>query len=159
MPVRGRGRRRPLPQPRADGTREGRRRGAGRASRPLRAVDDLGDSVDRAWIETNRIALYLAAFVVGCVVVRSPGHRRALAIALGPLFGLAGLVVLIRLFAGDAAAFIDHRLDAPLDYINGSAGFLLMGLWPLAAAAERSRSPIAAGLGAAGVVVLANLSC
>ena len=35
--------------------------------------------------------------------------------------------------------FLANRLHGPLGYVNGEAGYLLLGFWPLVAAAERAR--------------------
>ena len=41
--------------------------------------------------------------------------------------------------------FLAGRLNEPLGYVNGQAGLLLVGVWPLVALAERARQPWLAG--------------
>ena len=115
------------------------------------------DSPDRAWTEANRIALYAATFVVGCGLLQTPGRRRILILVSAPLGAAISVVVLVRVLAGDDGAFVQHRLDAPLEYVNGTAGLLLMGVWPLVALAEQRGRSALAGAAAAGVVLSGNL--
>lgn len=115
------------------------------------------DSADRAWTESNRLVLYAAVIAI-CVVAlrnRRDAHR-GLAI-VGALIAAAALYTLLLLLRGDPAAFLDHRLDTPIGYINGTAGLFLMGLWPLVSLAERARNPWLAGGAIALAVVEASL--
>ena len=115
------------------------------------------DSVDRAWTEVNRLVFYLATFVLATIVLRPGRSVRVIAVVTGAAIGLCALVTLGRLLAGDASAFLIHRLDAPVEYINGTACLMLMGIWPLVAVAERDRPPWLAGLAVALASVEASL--
>jgi hypothetical protein len=115
------------------------------------------DSVDRAWTEVNRLVLYLATLLLAGVVLRPGRSVRVFAGVIGAAIGVCALITLARLLAGDAGAFLIHRLDAPVDYINGTACLMLMGIWPLVALAERDRRPLLAGLGVGLASVEASL--
>jgi O-antigen ligase len=59
---------------------------------------------------------------------------------------------------GDVEAlFSGGRLRDPLGYVNGQAGYFLLGFWPCVALAEQGRSKVLAGLGAACALVLGAL--
>lgn len=113
------------------------------------------ESVDRAWTEANRFALYAAVVASVVLTVRTAGAARVVAGALTVTSGLvtAGLAAHLGL-TGGADLFVDHRLSEPLGYVNGMAGFLLIGLWALLACAE-SRAPIVVRGCALGTAVLA----
>ncbi|MCW3067110.1 MAG: O-antigen polymerase, partial [Solirubrobacterales bacterium] len=109
------------------------------------------DSVDAAWTETNRIGLYLVTFGLGTVAMSRPRARvAAIATMMGAAAAVALVVVVRLLLHGGPALFLEHRLNWPLGYINGEAGFLLMGFWLLLAGAEaaprRALSAACAGL-------------
>ena len=60
---------------------------------------------------------------------------------------------------GDGGSlFLGPRLNDPLGYVNGQAGYLLLGLWPLIALAERAERHWLAGLGVAGATLLVGLA-
>ncbi|MGI8802547.1 MAG: O-antigen ligase family protein [Solirubrobacteraceae bacterium] len=111
------------------------------------------DSVDRAWTEVNRLVFYLATFLLAALVLRPGRSIRVVTAVIGAAIGTGALVVLVRLLAGDTGAFLIYRLNAPVDYINGTACLMLMGIWPLIALAERDGPPALAGaaVGLAGV--------
>lgn len=115
------------------------------------------DSVDRAWTEVNRLLLYLGLLVVGLAVMRTRGARLAAVHALGAAIGLIAVLTAVQVAVGDSGAFISNRLDAPVDYINGTAGLFLMGIWPLVAIAERARSPLLSGVAIGGAALEGNL--
>lgn len=104
------------------------------------------DSFDRAWTEVNRLVFYLATFLLATVVLRPGRSVRAVPAVIGGAIGLCALITLARLLTGGTSAFLTHRLNAPVDYINGTACLMLMGIWPLVALAERDRPPALAGL-------------
>ena len=115
------------------------------------------DSPDRAWTESNRLVLYTAVFAICVVILRTPRDlRRALAI-IGVVIAAAAVWTVVALLRGDPGAFLDHRLDTPIGYINGTAGLFLIGLWPLISVAERDDNPRLAGAAMALAVVEANL--
>ena len=99
------------------------------------------ESADQAMTEANRWLLYAALFGVLVLLLATtardggrwrrgggdPGARR---------------LPRVRMLAGSGdELFLGGRLNEPLGYINGQAGYLLLGVWPLIALAERARSP------------------
>ena len=115
------------------------------------------DSPDRAWTEVNRLVLYLAAFLLATLALRPGRSLRTVAAVIGAAIGACALITLGRLLAADTAAFLTFRLNAPVDYINGTACLMLMGIWPLVAVAERDRRPALAGAAVALASVEASL--
>jgi hypothetical protein len=92
---------------------------------------------DSAWTDTNRLAMYVVIFAVVVLSVRE--RRTARLIVL--LLGVAALITSIWfpisfLFGLNQGAFLTRRLDSPIGYINGTAGLLVMGIWPWLAYAE-----------------------
>jgi hypothetical protein len=115
------------------------------------------DSPDRAWTESNRLVLYTAVFAACAVALRTTRDiRRSLAI-IGTVIAAAALWTGVALLRGDPGAFLDHRLDMPIGYINGTAGLFLIGLWPAVSLAERAVNPLVAGASMAFAVLEANL--
>jgi UDP-GlcNAc:undecaprenyl-phosphate GlcNAc-1-phosphate transferase len=116
-----------------------------------------GDSVERAVVEGNRWLAYAALLLVLLVVVRSERAALAMlgALALGCV-GVGVYVVAEMLGSDPTGVFFGGRLHEPLGYINGVAGFFLLGLLLCLAAAER-REPAVAGVGAGGATLLAGL--
>jgi hypothetical protein len=115
------------------------------------------DSVDRGWTEVNRLVFYLATFLLATVILRPGRSVRAIAAVIAGSIGVCALITLARLLGGDTSAFLIHRLNAPVDYINGTACLMMMGIWPLVAFAERDRPPALAGLAVALASVEASL--
>ncbi len=112
-------------------------------------------SKESAWTDTNRLALYVTVFLLTVVAVRDRRSARLVVLVLG----LAALLTSVGLAAefllgGGAGAFLTRRLNAPIGYINGTAGLLVMGIWPWLAFAERARGrwQRAASLAAATVI-------
>jgi hypothetical protein len=92
---------------------------------------------DSAWTDTNRLAMYVVIFAVVLLSVRE--RRTARLIVL--LLGVAALVTSVWfpisfLFGLNQGAFLTRRLNSPIGYINGTAGLLVMGIWPWLAYAE-----------------------
>jgi UDP-N-acetylmuramyl pentapeptide phosphotransferase/UDP-N-acetylglucosamine-1-phosphate transferase len=116
------------------------------------------ESADQAMTEANRWLLYAALFGV-LVLLLSDDRLGAIVVGTGAaaILGL-GLYIAIRLLAGSGGElFFGGRLSAPLGYVNGQAGYLVMGVWPLVALAERARKPLVAGAGLAGATFLGGL--
>lgn len=125
------------------------------------ASSSWGESADAAHIAANRWLLYAAAFAVLWWMVGND-RRRALALLTGVAAGVLGVAIwmLARMLGGHGPAlFLGTRLNDPLGYVNGQAGYLLVAVWPCLALAERrgARGPAIAGLGMAGIVVLVGL--
>jgi hypothetical protein len=68
---------------------------------------------------------------------------------------ISSLVLAVDFAAGGGAgAFLQGRLDSPMGYINGTAGLLVMGIWPWLGLAEtaQARSVRAAAISAAALI-------
>ncbi len=116
------------------------------------------ESADQALTEANRWLLYAALFAV-LVLLLKDDRLGMLVVGAGAAVILAlGAYVAIRMLAGSGEElFLGGRLNEPLGYINGQAGYLLLGIWPLLALAERARKPLLAGAGLAGATFLGSL--
>jgi tetratricopeptide (TPR) repeat protein len=116
------------------------------------------ESSDQALVAAGRWGLYAAMFTALLLLIRTESERW-----LPLIFATAGVIVvagyvLLRMLDGDAdALFFAGRLRDPLGYVNGQAGYFLLGFWPCVALAEQERSKLLAGLGAGCAVVLAAL--
>ena len=116
------------------------------------------ESADQAMTEANRWLLYAALFGVLVLLLRDD-RLGAILVAAGAAAILAlGLYIAVRMLAGSGdELFLAGRLNEPLGYVNGQAGYLLMGIWPLVALAERARRPLVAGAALAGATFLGAL--
>jgi tetratricopeptide (TPR) repeat protein len=116
------------------------------------------ESADEALVTAGRWALYAAMLTALLLLMRSH-HDRWLALAAATAGVLAvGLYVLVRMLDGDAEAlFAGGRLENPLGYVNGQAGYFLLAFWPCVAVAEQAKGKLLAGLGAAGGVIVGAL--
>ena len=120
------------------------------------------DSADNAIQAANRWLLYAAAVaVVWWALDRD--RRRGVALMTGAGAGVLGVALwmLVRMLSGHGPdLFLGTRLNDPLGYVNGQAGYLLVGAWPLLALAEgrgTKSGAVVAGLGMFGVVVLVGV--
>jgi O-Antigen ligase/Tetratricopeptide repeat len=112
-----------------------------------------GESTDAALVEANRWLFYAAALGVLVLLLRDRRHATLLLGATTAGILAIALYVLVRMMASDGGEwFFGGRLNEPLGYVNGQAGFFLLGLWPLLALAERDHP--AAPVGVAGVTLL-----
>jgi hypothetical protein len=109
-----------------------------------------GESAHGALTEANRWLLYAAVFTLVLGLLRT---RWDVGLVLGAAaLGIAviGGYVAVRMAAGDGVSlFFRGRLNDPLGYTNGQAGFFALGFWPFVAAAERRHvlwSPVAVSL-------------
>jgi hypothetical protein len=120
------------------------------------------ESADNSVIAADRWLLYAADLAVLWWLI-GDSRRRAVALLGGAGAGVlaVGIYILVRMLAGDGAAlFLGARLNDPLGYVNGEAGYLLAGLWPCLALGERrgsSAKSIWAGAGLAGMVVVVGV--
>jgi hypothetical protein len=115
------------------------------------------ESPGGALTEAGRWLLYTAAFAVFLLLLRTRFDASVLlAVAAGGVL-VVGLSVVVTMIAGDGPGlFFRGRLNDPVGYVNGEAGVLLMGMWPLAAVAER-RHPWLSPMAIAGATLLASL--
>ncbi len=112
-------------------------------------------SRDSAWTDSNRLALYCVIFAIGLLAIRERRGGRTVIVILGVPALLTSAVIAARLVAGSGqSAFLLGRLDSPIGYVNGTAGLLVMGLWPFIALAETGerRAIRAFGSGAAAMI-------
>lgn len=116
------------------------------------------ESGDQALLTAGRWALYAAMLAALLLLARTERERW-----LPLIFATIGILVvagwvLLRMLDGDVEAlFFGGRLRDPLGYVNGQAGYFLLGFWPCVALAEQGRSKVLAGLGAGCAVVLGSL--
>jgi hypothetical protein len=115
------------------------------------------ESQEQALVVAGRFALYAAFTAAVLMLLRRPADRWIpLAFAATGILGVA-LYVLLHMLDGGADLFFGGRLRDPLGYVNGQAGYFLLGFWPFVALAEQSRSKLLAGVGAASALVLGAL--
>jgi hypothetical protein len=119
------------------------------------------DSVDNSHIAADRWLLYGAALAVLWWAF-GEDRRRASVLLTGAAVGVLGVCgwMLARMLGGHGPAlFLNTRLNDPLGYINGQAGYLLAGVWPCLALAERRGSAASAGLrGSAASAITAGIA-
>jgi len=116
------------------------------------------ESSDQALNYAGRWAFYAGVLLSLLLLMRRREERWIpLAFATAGVAGV-GLYIAIRMGFGQAAGmFFGGRLRNPLGYVNGQAGYFLLGFWPCIALAEQARYKVLAGLGAAGALVLGSL--
>ncbi|HLM51412.1 MAG TPA: O-antigen ligase family protein [Solirubrobacteraceae bacterium] len=116
------------------------------------------ESADQAFDYAGRWALYAAALLAMVLLMKRRSDRWVpLACATAGVLAV-GLYVVVQMSSGAGTdLFFAGRLRDPLGYVNGQAGYFLLGFWPCVALAEHARRPLLAGLGAAGAVVMASL--
>ncbi|MFL5866236.1 MAG: O-antigen ligase family protein, partial [Thermoleophilaceae bacterium] len=116
------------------------------------------ESADLALTDANRWLLYAAVLAILVMLLRTDGLAKLLlAAATVAVCGLAAYIAVVLAFGDGPGLFLGGRLNEPLGYVNGQAGYLLLGFWPLIALAERPRSPAVAGAALAGATFLAGL--
>lgn len=115
------------------------------------------ESKEAAWTDFNRLALYCVVFALVIFAVRQPRTARIVMMILGSgaLLTSLWLCASVLLGAGQGA-FNGRRLNAPIGYVNGNAGLLLMGLWPWLAYAETTTRRAARGAALAGASLIAS---
>src|SRR2546423_8673566 len=92
------------------------------------------------------------------MLLRTDGLARLLlAAATVAVCGLAVYLAAVMAFGDGPGLFLGGRLNEPLGYVNGQAGYLLLGFWPLLALAERPRRPLVAAAALSGATFLAGL--
>lgn len=117
------------------------------------------ESAAQAMTEANRWMFYAALFAVLVLLLRDDRLSRIVVSASAAAIAALGIYLVGRMALGDGSGlFLGPRLNEPLGYVNGQAGYLLLGLWPLVALAERAERAWLAGLGVAGATILAGLA-
>jgi UDP-GlcNAc:undecaprenyl-phosphate GlcNAc-1-phosphate transferase len=117
------------------------------------------ESADQAMTEANRWLLYAALFGLLILLLRDDRLGAVVIGAATAAVGVFGGYLFVRMMAGSASElFIGGRLHGPLGYVNGQAAYLLAGLWPLIALAERAKRPLVGGTALAGATALAGLA-
>lgn len=117
------------------------------------------ESADRAALEASRSLLYLAFFSILVLVIRTDRLARLVVCLAGLAVALFAAYLCVKLLLPSSSdLFLDARLNYPLGYWNGQIGYLLIGLWPLVAVAERSPRRALAGGALGGVVLLGGLA-
>jgi UDP-N-acetylmuramyl pentapeptide phosphotransferase/UDP-N-acetylglucosamine-1-phosphate transferase len=112
------------------------------------------ESADEALTDANRWLLYAVLFAILILLLRSDRLARILlASATAAVVGVALYLTVALLTSDGPSLFVGNRLDEPIGYVNGQAGYLLLGFWPLVAVAERARS-LPASAGAVGAATL-----
>jgi O-antigen ligase len=112
-------------------------------------------SKDSAWTDTNRLALYVVIFAIVVLSVRERRTARLIVLLLGAGALITSIWFPVSfLFGLNQGAFLTRRLNSPIGYINGTAGLLVMGIWPWLAYAETAarRELRAAAFGAATLI-------
>ena len=115
------------------------------------------ESKESAWTSTNRLAFYAVVFAIVLLGVRDRRAGRLIMLILGAAALLTSLCLCLSfVLGGGQGAFLTRRLNAPIGYINGTAGLLVMGAWPWLAYAETARHRVARAIGIAGTSVIAS---
>jgi UDP-GlcNAc:undecaprenyl-phosphate/decaprenyl-phosphate GlcNAc-1-phosphate transferase len=116
------------------------------------------ESADSAMTEANRWLLYAALFAVLVLLLRND-RLGVVIVGAGAvaIVSLGGYIAIRMLLGTGDELFLGARLNEPLGYVNGQAGYLLMGMWPLIALAERARRPLIAGAALAGGTFLGGM--
>ena len=117
------------------------------------------ESAAQAMTEANRWLLYAALLGVLVLLLRDDRLSKILVAASAAAVTAFGLYLTGYMLLGDGGSlFLGPRLNDPLGYVNGQAGYLLLGFWPLIALAERADRHWLAGLGVSGATLLAGLA-
>ncbi|GAC1439011.1 MAG: hypothetical protein NVSMB51_16130 [Solirubrobacteraceae bacterium] len=116
------------------------------------------DSVERAFVEGNRMIVLCAILACGLLLVRGREAGGWLLAGLGAGIAAVAVSVIVNLLGSNPnAQFLVGRLNLPLGYVNAEGTVFLMGFWIFAALAERRR-PLAAAAGAGGAALMACLA-
>ncbi|HET7574863.1 MAG TPA: O-antigen ligase family protein, partial [Solirubrobacterales bacterium] len=128
------------------------------------------DSADRTFADLARVLTYLGVFVLAVLLRNSRGARRVVAGVGAAVAVIAAVALLSRMRPGafpeaaQTALFLggaQERLSFPLDYWNGLAGLIAMGLPLVLQMASSARSAITRGLAAGalpGLMLAASLT-
>jgi O-Antigen ligase len=115
------------------------------------------DSADRTFADLARVLTYLGVFVLALLLRSSRGARRVVAGVAAAIAAVAAVALISRMRPGafpeaaQTALFLggaQERLSFPLNYWNGLAGLIAMGLPLVLQVASSARSAITRGLAA-----------
>lgn len=116
------------------------------------------ESADQALTEANRWLFYTALFGAMVLLLQDAQVARLLiACTTLAVLGVTLYIVATMLLGHGSSLFFANRLHEPMGYINGLAGYLMLGFWPLAALAERARPRTLAAAGMSGAMLLAGI--
>ena len=109
-----------------------------------------------ALVEANRAATYAAVVATLVLLIDTPARRRTTVLLVSGASAVLALTYGVRLWhSAPTDLFFDGRLANPIGYPNGTAAFLLIGLWPLVStAADPNRAPWLRALAALGAAPL-----
>jgi O-antigen ligase/polysaccharide polymerase Wzy-like membrane protein len=121
------------------------------------------ESAERSVAEVGRVAMYLGVFALALLAQGRDGLRRTVNALAAAIAVVAGLALLSRLHpswfpANDTARFLPEtraRLNYPLNYWNGLAALIAVGIPLVLVAATRSRRIAAQALAAAALPAMA----
>ena len=118
------------------------------------------EGADAASVEASRWIVYSALFAILLSALGSRRQREMLLLGATTtgVLGVAAYLVARMLFGDGPSLFFAGRLSEPLGYVNGQAGFLLLGFWPLVAVAEAALNRWLAGAAAGLALVLVALA-
>jgi hypothetical protein len=120
-------------------------------------------SAEQSAIELARVATYLSVFLF-MVLARRPGSARRTVNAVAVAIAVIGALALVQRFhpswlpandAGRILAYARARLNYPLNYWNGLAALVAMGIPLLVVIATRARTLAGGALAAAAVPAMA----
>ncbi len=101
------------------------------------------ESRDSAWTAANQIAIYAVIFTIGLLAIRRLATARMVLMILGLPALISSLVLALEFATGSGSgALLQGRLQSPMGYINGTAGLLVMGIWPWFGLAEGAKTKL-----------------
>lgn len=117
------------------------------------------EAADLAVTDANRWLLYAVMLVLLLSLLNGPADKRwLLGAATAGVLAVAAYVLVRLLLDQGPALFVGNRLNEPLNYINGNGAYLLVGLWPLVAVAERAKHLVLRGLSVFAAVQLISMA-
>ncbi len=113
------------------------------------------ESRDSAWTSANQIAVYAVIFTIGLLAIRRLATARMVLMILGLPALISSLVLAVEFATGGGGALLQGRLQSPMGYINGTAGLLVMGIWPWFGLAEAAKTKLAGSAAIAAAAMIA----
>ena len=116
------------------------------------------ESPGGAWEDGHRALFYAALVTIAATAVRG-FEARFVGHAVTAAIGTLSLITLIRLHLDGPDQFLAGRLDAPVEYRNGTAALFAISVWPLVSvAATRTLGTAVRTLGLAGATLALGLA-